>query len=116
MRIVIGDDEPLLRQGLTHLLERAGHRVVGTAADAGEPIRHVGERQPDVVVTDIRMPPDFTDEGLRTALQIRGTHPQIGIMVLSQHVQRRYAVELIADDPSGVGYLLKQAVLHHPAR
>ena len=62
------------------------------------------------MVTDIRMPPDFTDEGLRAALQIRGTHPQIGIMVLSQHVQRRYAVELIADNPSGVGYLLKQRI------
>ena len=62
------------------------------------------------MVTDIRMPPDFTDEGLRAALQIRGSHPQIGIMVLSQHVQRRYAVELIADNPSGVGYLLKQRI------
>jgi DNA-binding NarL/FixJ family response regulator len=110
VRIVIGEDESLLRQGLTHLLERAGHQVVGTAANADELIRHVDERQPDVVVTDIRMPPGFTDEGLRAALQIRGTHPQIGIMVLSQHVQRRYAVELIADNPSGVGYLLKQRI------
>ncbi|HEY5980305.1 MAG TPA: response regulator transcription factor [Microlunatus sp.] len=110
MRIVIGEDESLLRQGMTHLLERAGHQVVGTAADADELIRHVDERRPDVVVTDIRMPPDFTDEGLRAALRIRGTHPTIGIMLLSQHVQRRYAVELIASNPNGVGYLLKQRI------
>ena len=110
MRIVIGEDESLLRQGLTHLLERAGHQVVGTAATAEELIRHVDERQPHMMVTDIRMPPGFTDEGLRAALQMRSTHPQLGIMVLSQHVQRRYAVELIADNPSGVGYLLKQRI------
>jgi DNA-binding NarL/FixJ family response regulator len=110
VRIVIGEDESLLRQGMTHLLERAGHQVVGTAADADELIRHVDERRPDVVITDIRMPPDFTDEGLRAALRVRESHPTIGIMVLSQHVQRRYAVELIADNPSGVGYLLKQRI------
>ncbi len=110
MRIVIGEDEALLRQGMTHLLERAGYQVVGTAANADELIRHVDERLPDLVLTDIRMPPDFTDEGLRAARQIRATHPRIGIMVLSQHVQRRYAVELIADNPSGVGYLLKQRI------
>jgi DNA-binding NarL/FixJ family response regulator len=110
VRIVIGEDEALLRQGMTHLLERAGHQVVGMAAEADELIRHVNERQPDLVLTDIRMPPDFTDEGLRAARRIRATHPGIGIMVLSQHVQRRYAVELIADNPSGVGYLLKQRI------
>jgi DNA-binding NarL/FixJ family response regulator len=110
VRIVIGEDEALLRQGMTHLLERSGHQVVGSVADADELVRQVDERRPDVVVTDIRMPPDFTDEGLRAARQIRATHPGIGIMVLSQHVQRRYAVELIADNPSGVGYLLKQRI------
>ncbi len=110
MRIVIGEDEALLRQGMTHLLERSGHQVVGSVADADELVRQVDERRPDVVVTDIRMPPDFTDDGLRAARRIRGTHPGIGVMVLSQHVQRRYAVELIADNPSGVGYLLKQRI------
>jgi DNA-binding NarL/FixJ family response regulator len=110
VRIVIGEDEALLRQGMTHLLERSGHQVVGSVADADELVRQVDERRPDVVVTDIRMPPDFTDDGLRAARRIRGTHPGIGVMVLSQHVQRRYAVELIADNPSGVGYLLKQRI------
>jgi DNA-binding NarL/FixJ family response regulator len=110
VRIVIGEDEALLRQGMTHLLERSGHQVVGSVADADELVRQVDERRPDVVVTGIRMPPDFTDDGLRAARRIRGTHPGIGVMVLSQHVQRRYAVELIADNPSGVGYLLKQRI------
>jgi DNA-binding NarL/FixJ family response regulator len=110
VRIVIGEDEALLRQGMTHLLERSGHQVVGSVADADELVRQVDGRRPDVVVTDIRMPPDFTDDGLRAARRIRGTHPGIGVMVLSQHVQRRYAVELIADNPSGVGYLLKQRI------
>jgi DNA-binding NarL/FixJ family response regulator len=110
VRIVIGEDEALLRQGMTHLLERSGHQVVGSVADADELVRQVDECRPDVVVTDIRMPPDFTDDGLRAARRIRGTHPGIGVMVLSQHVQRRYAVELIADNPSGVGYLLKQRI------
>lgn len=110
MRVLICEDEALLRQGMTHLLERAGHQVVATAANADELLRHVDERLPDLVITDIRMPPDFTDEGLRAALEIRARHPRIGIVVLSQHVQRRYAVELIADNPAGVGYLLKQRI------
>ena len=110
MRILICEDEPLLRQGLTHILEHAGHSVVGTATNADELIRQVHERTPDLVITDIRMPPDFTDEGLRAALQIRAEHPRIGIVVLSQHLQRRYAVELVADNTGGVGYLLKQRI------
>jgi DNA-binding NarL/FixJ family response regulator len=110
MRIVIGEDESLLRQGLTHVLEHAGYDVVATAADADELLRHVDERNPDLVITDIRMPPGHTDEGLRAALRIRRSHPHIAIVVLSQHVQRRYAVELIADNAAGVGYLLKQRV------
>lgn len=110
MRILICEDESLLRQGLTHILEHAGHDVVGTAINADELIRQVDERNPDLVITDIRMPPDFTDEGLRAALQIRAAHPQIGIVVLSQHLQRRYAVELVADNAGGVGYLLKQRI------
>ncbi len=110
MRIVICEDESLLRQGMTQLLEQAGHQVVGTAETAAELIRHVDERQPELVITDIRIPPDFTDAGLRAALEIRSRYPRMGIMVLSQHVQRRYAIELIADNPGGVGYLLKQRI------
>jgi DNA-binding NarL/FixJ family response regulator len=114
MRIVIGEDESLLRQGLTHVLEHAGYQVVATAADADELLRHVDERNPDLVITDIRMPPDHTDEGLRAALRIRRSHPQTAIVVLSQHVQRRYAVELVADNAAGVGYLLKQRIADIP--
>lgn len=113
MRVLIGEDEPLLRQGLTYILEDAGYDVVA-AADADELIRDADEHSPDLVVTDIRMPPDYTDEGLRAALQIRATHPHTKIVVLSQHVQRRYAVELLADNAGGVGYLLKQRIADIP--
>ena len=114
MRVVIGEDEVLLRQGLTHVLEHAGFEVVATAADAVELVRHVDERKPDLVVTDIRMPPSHTDEGLVAALQIRRARPETAVVVLSQHVQRRYAVELLAEFPSGVGYLLKQRIADVP--
>lgn len=110
MRIVIGEDEALLRQGLTHVLEHAGHEVVGTAADVAELRRHARERAPDLVVTDIRMPPTHTDEGLVAALEIHRRRPRTAIVVLSQHVQRRYATELLAARPTGVGYLLKQRI------
>jgi DNA-binding NarL/FixJ family response regulator len=110
VRIVIGEDEALLRQGLTHVLEHAGFAVVATAADAAEMVRHVAERRPDLVLTDIRMPPSHTDEGLRAALEIRREWPGTAVVVLSQYVQRRYAVELLTANPSGVGYLLKQRI------
>lgn len=114
MRIVIGEDEVLLRQGLTHLLEHAGFEVVATAADATELVRHVRERSPDLVITDIRMPPGHTDDGLLAALAIRREWPGIAVVVLSQYVQRRYALELLTDRPSGVGYLLKQRIADVP--
>jgi len=114
VRIVIGEDEALLRQGLTHVLEHAGHDVVGTAADATELIRHTEERAPDLVITDIRMPPTHTDEGLVAALRIHRSRPQTAIVVLSQYVQRRYATELLAERPSGIGYLLKQRIADIP--
>jgi DNA-binding NarL/FixJ family response regulator len=110
VRIVIGEDEALLRQGLTYVLEHAGYTVVATAADAAEMVRHVAERRPDLVVTDIRMPPSHTDEGLRAALEIRRAWPDTAVVVLSQYVQRRYAVELLSANSSGVGYLLKQRI------
>jgi DNA-binding NarL/FixJ family response regulator len=110
VRIVIGEDEALLREGMTHLLEAAGHQVVATATDADELLRHVGERRPDLVVTDIRMPPDFHTEGLDAAKKINSTWPQIAVVVLSQYVQRRFAMELLAGRTAGVGYLLKQRI------
>ena len=113
MRILIGEDEALLRQGLTHILEHAGHDVT-TAPDAHELLRRLDERHPDLVITDIRMPPSYTDEGLRAALRIRAEHPEIAIVVLSQHVQRRYAAELVADNAGRVGYLLKQRIADIP--
>ena len=113
MQILIGEDEALLRQGLTHILEHAGHDVVGVG-DADELLRKVEERHPDLVITDIRMPPGYADEGLRAALRIRADHPDIAIVVLSQHVQRSYAVELVAGNIGRVGYLLKQRIADIP--
>lgn len=107
---MIGEDEALLRRGLTHVLEHAGHEVVGTAADATELLRHTAEREPDLVITDIRMPPTHTDEGLVAATAIHRDHPDVAIVVLSQHVQRRAAVELLDVRPARIGYLLKQRV------
>jgi DNA-binding NarL/FixJ family response regulator len=114
VRVVIGEDEALLRQGLTHVLEHAGYEVAGTAANPIELLRHVDEREPDLVITDIRMPPTHTDEGLVAALQIRKERPKIAIVVLSQHVQRRYAIELITGQATGIGYLLKQRIADIP--
>ena len=112
MRVVIGEDEALLRHGLTLVLERAGFEVAALAADADDLVRKVGAHAPDLVVTDIRMPPDNADDGLRAALAIRRRQPEIAILVLSHYVQRRYATELLdrRDGDAGVGYLLKQRV------
>ncbi|MBA2570881.1 MAG: response regulator transcription factor, partial [Chloroflexi bacterium] len=110
MRVVIGEDEALLRAGLTHVLNATGFEVVAAATDADELIALAAEHEPELVITDIRMPPGHTDEGLRAALEIRRQRPGIAIVVLSQHLQRRYAVELVADNPAGVGYLLKQRI------
>jgi DNA-binding NarL/FixJ family response regulator len=109
MRVVIAEDEVLLRAGLRHVLEAGGIDVVAAAADADELLAVTAELRPDLVVTDIRMPPTNTDEGLRAAIQIR-RRLDIAIVVLSQHLQRRYALELLADDPSSIGYLLKQRI------
>lgn len=114
MRVVIGEDEVLLREGLNLVLRQGGFDVVATAADAESLLRMTREQQPDLVVTDIRMPPDHTDEGLRAALQIRTTMPAISVVVLSQYLQRRYALELLAGAPTRVGYLLKQRIADVP--
>jgi DNA-binding NarL/FixJ family response regulator len=110
MRVVIAEDSVLLREGLTRLLAEAGHDVAAAAGEAEEFLRAVGKYEPDVVVVDVRMPPTFTDEGLRAALVVRQRWPGVGVLVLSQYVEERYATELLSDRPYGVGYLLKDRV------
>ena len=110
MRVVIADDAVILREGLARLLDEAGFEVVGLAADADELYALVERCEPDVAIVDIRMPPTHTDEGLRVARLIRSRWPQVGILVLSQYVQARYAVELLAEGTERVGYLLKDRV------
>jgi DNA-binding NarL/FixJ family response regulator len=110
MRVVIADDSVLLRAGLARLLEDAGFEVVAQAADGEDLLRKVRAHKPDVAVTDIRMPPTQTDEGLRAAQQIRAEMPEIGVMVLSQFIDEGYALELLQGNAEGVGYLLKDRV------
>src|ERR1700756_4708916 len=110
MRTVIAEDSVLLREGLTRLLTEAGYEVAAVAGEAEGFLRAVAEHIPDAVVVDVRMPPTFTDEGLRAALVVRDRWPKIGVLVLSQWVEERYATELIAGRPHGVGYLLKDRV------
>ena len=110
MRVAIAEDSVLLRKGLILLIEEAGHEVVAAAGDAEAFLRAVSETRPDACVVDVRMPPTFTDEGLRAALLVRDQWPDVGVLVLSQWVEERYATELIAGRPHGVGYLLKDRV------
>ncbi len=110
MRVAIAEDSVLLRKGLILLLEEAGHEVVAAAGDAESFLRAVRETTPDACVVDVRMPPTFTDEGLRAAVLVRDQWPDVGVLVLSQWVEERYATELIAGRPHGVGYLLKDRV------
>ena len=110
MRVVVADDAVILREGLARLLSEAGFDVVGLAADADELLELVECLRPDVAIVDIRMPPTHTDEGLRAAKAIRELRPETGILVLSQHVHTRYALELLSDSTEGVGYLLKERV------
>ena len=110
MRVVIGEDQALLREGIVRLLEEAGFDVVGQAGDAIDLRRKVGAHKPDVALVDIQMPPTRTDDGLRAAIQIRSTHPDTRVLVLSQYIEERYALDLIGEDAEGVGYLLKDRV------
>ncbi len=110
MRVVIAEDEVLLREGLAHVLEEDGVTVLAAVGTAVQLEREVARHLPDLAITDIRMPPSHTDEGLISALRIRHAHPDIGVVVLSQHVQRRLATELVNQDSGGVGYLLKQRI------
>lgn len=110
MRVVIADDSLLIREGIGRLLAEAGFEVVGQAGDGDELLARVAETDPDVAVIDIRMPPTHTDEGLRAALELRARYPRLGVLLLSQYVRPTYAMELLAGDARGVGYLLKDRV------
>jgi DNA-binding NarL/FixJ family response regulator len=113
VRILIAEDSVLLRAGLTRLLLDAGEEVIASVGDAEELVTAVERHQPDLAVVDVRMPPTNTDDGLRAALEIRARWPRVGILVLSQYVEERYATELLADrtsDAAGLGYLLKDRV------
>jgi DNA-binding NarL/FixJ family response regulator len=110
VRIVIAEDSVLLRAGLTRLLLDAGDEVVATVGDAEALLDVVERHRPELAVVDVRMPPTHTDDGLRAALQIRQRWPGVGILVLSQYVEERYATELLAEDTSGLGYLLKDRI------
>ena len=109
-RVVLADDAFILREGVKLVLEQAGYDVVAVAEDHDELMSAVADHRPDVVVTDIRMPPTRTDEGIRAARQIRTDHPEIGVVVLSQYVEPDYALRLLEDGSSGFAYLLKERV------
>lgn len=110
LRIVLAEDSVLLREGLLRLLADAGFEVVDACGDAETFLRSVEKHRPDLVVVDVRMPPTFTDEGVRAALVVRQEHPDIAVLVLSQYVEENYATELVAGRSKGVGYLLKDRV------
>ena len=110
MRIVIAEDSVLLRAGLTRLLSESGLDVVAAVGDAVALIDVVERVQPDLAVVDVRMPPSHTDEGIRAAVEIRTRWPEVGILVLSQYVEERYATDLLAGDTAGIGYLVKDRV------
>ncbi|GAA3924325.1 response regulator transcription factor [Streptomyces gulbargensis] len=110
MRVILAEDSTLLREGLVRLLVEEGHEVLAALGDAETLVAEVEARRPDVVVADIRMPPTHTDEGLRAAVTIRERCPEVGVLVLSQHVERSYAARLLSAGAERVGYLLKDRV------
>ncbi|MEU2386357.1 response regulator transcription factor [Streptomyces sp. NPDC012461] len=110
MRVILAEDSTLLREGLVRLLADEGHEVVAALNDAVTLLAEVDELGPDVVVADIRMPPTHTDEGLRAAVEIRERFPDVGVLVLSQHIERNYAARLLSSSAERVGYLLKDRV------
>jgi DNA-binding NarL/FixJ family response regulator len=109
-RVLIAEDQVLLRQGLARLLTDAGFDVVAQAGDAVDLLRKVGAHRPDVALVDVQMPPGGEDDGLRAAIEIRSRYPDVGVIVLSQFLEERYALDLIGDDARHVGYLLKDRV------
>ena len=110
MRAVIAEDLALLREGLRRLLTDSGFEVVAAVEDGPGLVRAVNGHKPDVCIVDVRLPPTFTDEGVRAALEARAQHPGLPVLVLSQYVERTYAAELLSDGRGGVGYLLKDRV------
>ena len=112
MRVVIAEDLALLRDGLTRLLRDNGVDVVAAVGDGDALVREVEEHRPDLAVVDIRLPPEFRDEGLRAALEARRRAPGTAVLVVSQYVEQTYATELLADRAGGVGYLLKDRIMH----
>jgi len=110
LRIVVADDNALLREGIAALLEDAGHEVVGRSGNADDLLVKVRSLSPDVAIVDVRMPPGNTDDGLVAAVEIRRSHPGVAVLVLSQHLEPAYMLELVGDNASGVGYLLKDRV------
>jgi DNA-binding NarL/FixJ family response regulator len=110
VRVIVGEDQPIVREGIVRVLEAAGIEVVSVAGDAVELLGKARAYRPDVVVTDIQMPPDHTDDGLRAAQAIRASLPGTGVLVLSQYLEDRYALDLVGDRADGVGYLLKERV------
>lgn len=111
LRVVFADDNYLVREGVSALLaESEGIDLVGTAVDTPSLIKSVAENSPDAVLTDIRMPPTYTNEGIEAAKRIRTAHPQVGVVVLSQYVEEDYVFDLLADGVAGMGYLLKEKV------
>jgi DNA-binding NarL/FixJ family response regulator len=110
LRIVVGEDDVLMREGIARLLTEAGYEVVAQAGDADSLLRKALAHHPDVVVADVQMPPGRGDDGLRAALELRRQRPETGVLVLSQYYEDEYALELIGERPEGVGYLLKERV------
>ncbi|GAB3186858.1 response regulator transcription factor [Nesterenkonia suensis] len=110
MRVIIAEDSVLLREGLVRLLEHAGIDVVAAVGDAQALLEAVDEQDPALVIVDVRMPPTFTDEGIRAALRLRADRPELAVIVLSQYVEERYAVDLLTGETRGVAYLLKDRV------
>ncbi len=110
IRVIVGEDQPFVREGIVRVLEDGGFEVAGTAADARDLVRMADAYHPDVIITDIQMPPDHADDGLRAALAARAARPAVGVLVLSQFLEDSYAFALVADGAQGVGYLLKEKV------
>ena len=110
LRVVIAEDAALFREGLARLIESRGHQVACSVADGDALVAAVAMHEPDVVVADVRMPPTHTDEGLRAALELRRAYPKLGVLVLSQYIETRYAARLLEDNAAGIGYLLKDRV------
>ena len=108
--MIVGEDQPFVREGVVRVLQDGGFDVVAAATDARDLVQMAGAYGPDVVIADIQMPPDHADDGLRAALQIRAARPGVGVLVLSQFLEDSYAFNLVADGAQGVGYLLKEKV------